>query len=165
MSVENTIYSTAHADGMPPALSQYIVAQAKHETGNFQSRFFTQGNNAFGYSFVSGAKWQLPAPGPIADNGQAIAQYSTVQNSVHELTDWIKRRQREGKFPANLNEITSPENYAWYLKQSGYYGAPLATYADRLRYWFNRLPDLGGTPSLLLIGIMLIYVFRRNLGL
>jgi uncharacterized FlgJ-related protein len=166
MAIENIIYNTAVADGMPATLATFIVAQAKHETGNFQHRFFTQGNNAFGYSWVSGNdKWQLPDPGPVADNGVRIAQYATVQNSVHELTDWIKRRQAQGKFPRNLKEITTPESYAWYLKNSGYYGASYTLYSDRLRYWYDRLPPLVKGGGLLLIGAALVLFFHKQLGL
>lgn len=138
---DQLIYDTARSDGMPEMLAVFIVAQARHETGNYTSRFFTQYKNAFGYSYVRGAKWQLPDPGPVADNGQGIATYSMVQNSVHELTDWIKRRQVAGVFPANLNAITSPEQYASLLKQASYFGAPLELYAAALRRHVEQLGE------------------------
>lgn len=159
MTTEQKIYDTARADGMPQALSNYIVAQSKHETGNYKSPFFTKGNNAFGYSFVSGSKWQLPAGGGIADNGKPIAQYASIYNSVHELTDWIKRRQREKKFPANLNTIDSPEKYATLLKQANYYGDTLTNYTAGLIRALRTFGNLGGLTvnlGIIIIGIILI---------
>lgn len=164
MRIEQTIYATAMNDGMPPLLSQFIVAQSKHETGNYSSRFFTIGHNAFGYSFVPGSKWQLSTPGPMADNNAAIAQYASLQNSVHEITDWIKRRQRDGKFPVNLKTIQTPEQYAFLLKSAGYYGASYSSYADRLRYWFTNLPPLAKTGGSLLLILTAAYIFRKELG-
>lgn len=138
--MDELIYNTAIADGMPPILATYLVAQARHETGNYKSRFFTVGKNAFGYSYVQGAKWQLPAPGPKADNGASVAQYASVANSVHEITDWIARRQREGRFPADLATITSPEEYSRLLKNAGYYGASYDTYTAAL---IRHLAEIG----------------------
>lgn len=165
MTTEQKIFSTALQDGMPELLSRFIVAQAKHETGNFTHKFFTIGNNAFGYEYVSGSKWQLDKGGTNADNGIPIAQYAIVENSVHELTDWIKRRQHEGKFPSNLANIQNSDDYAFLLRNAGYYTAPYTTYADRLAYWLNQLPALSvPTPSsiLLLAIAVLIIIFHKE---
>lgn len=167
MNYDQQIFSTAIADGMPEPLAMFIVAQARHETGNYKHRFFTEGKNAFGYSYVKGAKWQLPTPGTKADNGLPIAQYATVENSVHELTDWIKRRQKEGKFPGNLTLIDTPEKYASLLKNAGYYGAPLQIYTNGLISWLKKILDeeiltkeTGGTA---LIVILLLVIFRKRI--
>ncbi len=90
MTTEQKIYNAAARDGMPSVLASLLVDQSKHETGNYTHRFFTVGNNAFGYSYSAGSKWQLDKGGPNADNGVAIAQYASVEDSVHEITDWIK---------------------------------------------------------------------------
>lgn len=167
MDIEQIIFSTAIKDGMPQTLAKLLVAQSKVETNNYQHRFFTIGLNAFGYSYVPGAKWQLDRGGPLADNGVPIAQYSSIENSVHEIASWIKRRQAEGKFPANLNEITTPDEYATLLKNAGYYQADLSTYTGALLYWFENLPPLqaaliigGGTLILLVLGAIL---FRKQI--
>lgn len=166
MTNDELIYSTAIADGMPDALALFIVAQARHETGSYSHRFFTVGNNAFGYSYVEGGKWQLDKGGPLADNGIAIAQYSSVKNSVHELTDWIKRRQASGVFPTNLNTIDTPQKYAQLLKNGGYYGAPLQTYTDALVNWVRKISGEvfnAKTGSLLLVTAVLVFIFRKNI--
>lgn len=147
-AIENRIYSAAldgtptNSKGLPPSLALLLVAQAKHETGNFTSSAYKLGNNAFGYSYVSGAKWQLPAPGRIADNGLPLAQYANVEDSTKEVVDWIYRRVREGKFPADLATITSAERYASLLKQAGYYGDTLSNYTTGLkRFLADLVPE------------------------
>jgi len=161
VSIDQRIYNTARADGMPELLSLFIVAQAKHETGNYTSNFFNRYNNAFGYSFVDGAKWQLPDPGSIADNGLPIAAYKSLENSVHEITDWIKRRVSKNQWPADLKLIRTPEQYAELLKAIGYFGAPLAVYAAGLRRWFESLGDISKeTGSVLLIAAAVILLMR-----
>lgn len=154
-TTEQKIFDTARAGGMPVTLSLLLIAQAKHETGNFTSNFFRQYNNAFGYSYVAGGRWQLPGGGSVADNGQPIAAYASVENSTNEIVDWIKRRQSQGKFPADLNTITSPDQYASLLKNAGYFGDTLANYAAGLRSFFA---TPAGNFSIALGGLMLVGV-------
>ena len=50
MSIEDRIFNQAlkgsnFNKGLPPVLSSLLVAQAAHETGNFQSNFFKNYNN------------------------------------------------------------------------------------------------------------------------
>ncbi len=164
MAFETLIYNTAIADGMPPILSQLIIAQAKHETGNFTSGL-TNDNNLFGYSFVPGAKWQLPTPSTITEGGRLNARYAIKQNSVHEMTDWIKRRQSEGKFPANLSSINTPESYALLLKNSGYYQATWSAYANGIRKWWEQLETTEIAGGGLFIIAALALIFHKQLGL
>lgn len=137
MTTEQKIYNTAAKDGMPTKLAEAMVYQSQVETGNYTHPFFTKGNNAFGYSYDKKSKWQLDKGGPNADNGVAIAQYASIENSVHELTDWIKRRQSEGVFPKDLSTITGPEQYAEYLKDGGYYQDTLSGYASKMMRYLN----------------------------
>jgi hypothetical protein len=171
MTTEQIIYNTAIKDGIPPRIAEYLVSQSKHETGNYSHRFFTVGKNAFGYSYNKNSKWQLDRGGPLADNGVAIAQYGSLENSVHEITDWIKRRQAEGKFPKDLNAIASPYEYAELLKKSGYYQADLATYGSRLTYFYNQVQSMAlkykkeigwvvAAAALITIGIV-VYTKRK----
>lgn len=164
MFYDDVIYNTARADKMPERLAIFLVAQARHETGNYKSHFFTQGKNAFGYSYYAGAKWQLPTPGPIADNNAPIAQYSSVENSVHEITDWIKRRQAEGKFPQDLRTITSPYQYAELLKNAGYYGASLNSYAAALVNHLEEIADSinSGSNGMGLIALVLLILILKK---
>jgi hypothetical protein len=161
MSIESTQYNTAVSDGMPPLLAKFMVAQSKHETGNYTSRFFTIGHNGFGYSYNPNSPWQLDRGGPNADNGVPIAQYANIQNSVHEVTHWIKRRQSEGIFPTDLRTIQTPGQYAQLLKNGSYYQDTVRNYANSLLRWFNSLPPLGGL-SIVPIAIGIILLLSMN---
>ena len=142
------IYNTALAGtpdtpkGLPPVLAAILISQAKHESGNFSSSAFVDGNNAFGYTYVPGAKWQTTTPGRIADNGQPLATYASLEDSTREVVDWIHRRQKEGKFPIDLTAITNTDQYAKLLKAAGYYGDSFENYAKGLARWFV---DMGKT--------------------
>ncbi len=125
------VQSVAASDGMPPVLAKLIAAQAAHETGWFSSNAFKQNNNLFGYKYVRGAKWQLGA-GRTSTEGDPYAKYATIDDSIHELTAWIKRRQRDDLFPADLTTIETPTEYANLLKACGYYGAPVQEYVSGL---------------------------------
>lgn len=171
MLIEDRIYSqaargTAINPGLPPMLASLVVAQAAHETGNFTSNFFKNYNNAFGYSYVPGAMYQSGAGG-IADNGQPVAAYSSLENSVKEIVDWIYRRVKEGKFPADLKTITEPEQYAQLLKNAGYYGDSVTNYARGLRNFFVRVVDQLNNPpmkavTLILLGMALYYLTKKK---
>lgn len=124
--------------GLPASLASLLVDQAQHETGNFSSNAFIQDNNAFGYSWVPGGRWQIGMSDFLSDNGQPVAEYATVADSVSELVDWIYRRRAEGKFPADLSAIDDPVEYAQLLKDSNYYGDTVTNYAKGLAYYFKQ---------------------------
>lgn len=115
------IYDTAISDGMPELLSRFLVGQAKHESGNYKSKFAKNYNSYFGYSYNKKSVWQMPKGGTNADNGVPIASYRSIEDSTHEVTHWIKRRQKEGRFPKDLGTITTPMQYAKLLQDCGYY--------------------------------------------
>lgn len=140
MTLDERIYNQAITDGIPPALAVLLVAQARHETGNYTSNVFKSCSNAYGYKYVG----QATAEGActMSPEGNNYARYRSVEQSVTEVTLWIKRRQREGKFPANLGEITTPEQYAQLLKNCGYYGSTWQVYANGMLAALQKIGDL-----------------------
>lgn len=168
MEADKQIFDFAIKFGLPVNMAVLLVAQARHETGNYTSQFFTKYNNAFGYSYVAGGKYQIAA-GPIADNKKPIAAYSSLENSVHEIVDWIYRRVAEKKFPANLTTIASAEQYANLLKASGYYGDTSANYISGLLRGLNAAKDFLAdhkTESSITVGgvivVAMIYLSLRK---
>lgn len=153
MYFDTIIYNEAIKQGMPPTLANLIVAQAKHETGNFTSNVFKTCNNAFGYKHV-GQKLSLgPCGNPPANEGAArYAKYQSVSDSTKEICQWIKRRQSTGVFPANLASITSPAQYAQLLKAGGYYGDTVTNYTNALIKFFkdNIAPAAGISAGVIL---------------
>lgn len=152
--------------GLPPTLASLLIAQAQHETANFTSNLFTRFNNAFGYSFTPDSRYQSGA-GTIADNNQPIGIYNNIEDSTKEIIDWIYRRVKDGKFPANLETITTPEQYAALLKNAGYYTDTLSNYAAGVRNYFVKvLQEVTGSGSSFFIavaaGFLIYYFYRRK---
>jgi len=158
MTNEEIIYSAAKKNGIPDRLALFIVAQAKHETNNFSSNVFKSCKNAFGYKYVG----QYLSSGACTGSpeGNSYAAYATVNNSVKELCLWISRRQLDGKFPQDLTQIKTLDQYAQLLKLSGYYGDSISNYLAGLTYWFkeNIRPITGG--GLAMLAAIFFFAFK-----
>ena len=135
----NICLSACLKNDMPMQLSKLISAQSAFETNNFTSNAFVKSNNGFGYKFVKGAKLQRPIECIHSTESDYYASYLTYENSIIEVCNWIKRRQKETKFPQNLITIQTPEQYAHLLKSCGYYGAKETDYKAGLEMYFNQL--------------------------
>jgi uncharacterized FlgJ-related protein len=168
MSYDQRIYNKALAEGIPSLLSQFIAAQARHETNNYSSNVFLLCNNAFGYKWVG----QSTALGPCTGSpeGNSYAKYLSLEDSVYEIVRWIRRRQQDGRFPADLNDIQTSYQFAQLLKYSGYYGDSITNYANGLAYWLSKVVadlDLSGTAAKsgagLVLAVGLAYLFRRRI--
>lgn len=167
MALENLIYTVARGDGMPDFLSLALVAQARHETGDFGSHAFIELNNLFGYSYNSKSAWQLPAPGFTADNNALLGQYATPEDSVHEMTHWILRRVADGRFPTDLSQITTLDQYAALLRNAGYYTDSLSNYLTGLKRWFvtgitSLQSGAGGLIIVAGLALLLFYGFSKR---
>jgi len=173
MTIADRIFNQAtrgtnNNPGLPNTLAALLVAQSQHETGNFTSNFFRNDNNGFGYSYFPGSIYQVGA-GSIADNGQPIAKYASIEDSTKELIDWIYRRVKDGKFPANLATITEPEQYAALLRNAGYYTDKLETYTNGLKYYFTRVLEIIEKPTaqialLAVVAFIFYYYMRKKRG-
>lgn len=165
MTIEQRIYNKALSLGMPQFVATCIVLQAAHETAGFTSNVFVSCNNLNGYKYVG----QSTAAGAClkSPEGDYYAKYNTIEDSVNEQVQWIKRRQKDGKFPADLNTITSLDQYAQLLKNSGWYGDTVANYTAGLYYWSQKLLDMFRNPivdtSAILFIILLGIIYRKKL--
>jgi len=134
---DNIIYTTVINAGYSDTLANLIVAQAHEESTQgsqpYSNKAFLNGNNAFGYKYVKGAKYQTSDEGNISSEGNPYAKYPSLENSVLEVLAWLERRQKEGKF--NIANIKTTEDYANALKAGDYYGETSAEYAKGLSYY------------------------------
>lgn len=142
----NRIFNTATFGnnvnpGLPDALASLLVDQSAHETDGWTSNFFLSGNAAFGYSCDKLSRWQSGCSLSNADNNVRVGYYKNIEDSTQELVDWIYRRVKDGKFPSDLNSITTIDQYAGYLKNAGYYGDTKENYTAGLKRWANNLSD------------------------
>lgn len=133
MTTEERVYRAAIDLDVPKSLALLIVAQSKHETGNYTSNAFHKDNNLFGYKYVG---QKLATPGIKSSESDRYAHYTSIENSVTELVNWIGRRINEGKFPS-MCKIKTQEHYASLLKSAGYFGAPQIEYVNGLNRWYK----------------------------
>lgn len=166
MEYAQRVYNKALSDGMPQFVATCIALQCAHESAGFTSNVFKTCNNLNGYKW----KGQSTAAGPClrSPEGDYYAKYNTIEESVHELTAWIKRRQKEGKFPADLNTITTLDQYAALMQKSGWYGDTLENYTSGLYYWSDRLANLLKSPIaggglILLVIVLGILAYKKKL--
>jgi hypothetical protein len=155
---------TPYNPGVPVDLANLLVAQAKHETGDFTSNAFKRQNNAFGYAYYAGSNYQKDqGTDIISDNGKPVAEYASIEDSVNEIVDWIYRRSRAGQFPADLSTIKTPAQYAGYLKSAGYFGDTLQNYLNGLVSWFKIItPAAAGSAGVVLLVLAAVLYFYRK---
>lgn len=123
------VYDTCIAAGVPDANAQIIVAQARHESGDFSSNVFLSDNNCFGMKvphvrksrYILGAGTAAPA-----SEGDRYAHYGSVQDCVLDLIDLLSY---EG---VQWDEVATPDDYAAWLKSKGYYGDTQSNYTSAL---------------------------------
>lgn len=162
MDLGQFIFDRVTAGGYSPAFANLVVAQARHETGDFTSNVSKNCLNLFGYKYVGQSGAVACSGSPEGDN---YAKYSAVAGSVDELINWIRRRQKEGTFPpGDLSQVNTPEKYAQALKAAGYYGDSVSNYTSGLkRFLTNYGPRIAFNAGLALaLGILVWYVSRKN---
>jgi uncharacterized FlgJ-related protein len=131
MTPYQEIYDVVIKRGYDDNLAKIIVGQSYNETGNWTSNAFKKHNNAFGYTYVKGGKWQTGKEGLIADNNKPVADYKSVSDSTNELIDWLERREKSGKF--KIKDLNTPEKYAQALKDNSYYGVTVSHYLKAIQ--------------------------------
>lgn len=143
--------SPVNPGGLPVDLANLVTAQARHESANFTSPLFVGDNNAFGYDYTGNSN--QAGSSTRSHGGSFYARYNSIEDSVNEITDWIYRRRQEGKFPADLSSIKSPNDYATLLKNSGYYEDTVTNYQGGLTRWLTTYGAFTGLSVILLVAV------------
>jgi hypothetical protein len=135
MSIEKRIFTRLVANGVTPALALLIVAQSKHETSMlgvpYTSHQFISNNNAFGYGYVQGNRFQVGAGGKHPEDGGVYAKYASLENCVDDISGWYNRRKSQ------FAMVTTPLALATSLKLSSYYTGTLAGYTAGLTHFYK----------------------------
>jgi flagellum-specific peptidoglycan hydrolase FlgJ len=113
-------------------LLPYIIAQAKHETGNFSSRLSREANNIFGMRKVYKRKnFQIGTT--KGEGGADFGVYATKDDAVRDFLEWL-RQWKTKPFP---RRVSSAAAYASELKQRGYFSDDLANYKEGILRWMT----------------------------
>ena len=123
-SDDQRIYEAARAKGLNKFMSKLLVAQARHETGNFKSRLFRKHLNAFGMMKRRSDTLAINSLGR-AEGRKGYATYQNIDDSTGAVIQLLKER----KCPMNF---TSARQYAKWLKLKGYYSDKESNYSNAL---------------------------------
>jgi len=128
LNYDKRIYDEAIKAGFTQACARLVVAQARHETGNYTSPVFRKYNNCFGMR-----------PAVIRDTTRLeqvspsnYAIYASVESSVKDLGLWFKARNVGKAF-------TTVYSYASALKNKGYFEAELNEYINGMERAFKNI--------------------------
>lgn len=108
-------------------LLPYMIAQAKHETGNFTSNVYRTHNNLFGMKHPTIRK-AVGEQGNAAPDGGHYQRYASDTDSVRDLLLWFDAR----KFPTS---VSSPDEYVNQLHQRAYFGDAIANYLKGVKHF------------------------------
>ena len=154
------IYQQVTSMGIPDVVAKNIVAQARHESGDYTSNVFNHTNNAFGYTYFPLSNWQT------GDGYEGFAVYSNIQHSAGEVADWLKRREKDGKF--SIASLTTPEAYATALHSNGYFTDAVENYINGMKAAFSRINWQtvavvgGGSAAVLLLVVAFFLLITKK---
>jgi len=124
-TIEQKIYNTCLDNGLDTLMAKIIVAQARHESGNFKSKLFKEHRNAFGLLHSRRRKTTSRGPLGRAEGRNGYASYNTVQESTQDALFMLMNR---GDIKFN-----SIDDYSIWLKSIHYYEADEKLYRNALK--------------------------------
>lgn len=136
MSIDEQIYQAALKAGFAPSAAKLIVAQARHETGNYSSYQFKTNNNLFGMKYV---KQPLATQGNKSPEGDYYAKYASVGASVQDLVNRNYKITKGGISFNQLKNASDSTDFAQKLKKRGYYTASVQEYTNGLNNALMRI--------------------------
>ena len=126
---EGRIRSVLKSEEIEPYVIELLVAQSKHESGNYQNSL-TPYNNVFARHYHKSDTFAISAGAP-GEGHTRFAKYPNVEYATLSQLWYFKRKKYTFKWK-------SPYQFALELKQKRYYEAPLTTYTNALiRYMKN----------------------------
>lgn len=125
---ENRIRKVLREEGVNDYVTELLVAQSKHESGNYRNTL-TPYNNVFARHYSKRDTFAISA-GAKAEGHSRFAKYPNVEYATLSQLDYLKRK----KYSFNWK---SPYQFALELKQKNYYEAPVMEYTNALIRYMN----------------------------
>ena len=105
-------------------MEKILVAQSRHETGDWNSQLFKSHHNLFGMKYD-----KINAPysyqGPVSPEGDYYAGYNSWADSAKHLLNWLERK--------SIPVTTNPDDYVKSIQDNGYFTAGLVDYANGVK--------------------------------
>lgn len=126
---EGRIRRTLQAEELDPYVIDLLVAQSKHESGNYRNTL-TPYNNVFARHYSKKDTFAISA-GARAEGHSRFAKYPSVEWATLSQLDYLRRKNYSFKW-------CSPYQFALELKQKHYYEADIMVYTNALIRYMNR---------------------------
>ena len=120
---EGRIRRTLQSQEIDPYVIELLVAQSKHESGNYKNTL-TPYNNVFARHYSKRDTFAISAGAP-GEGHRRFAKYPSVEYATLSQLDYLKRL----KYSFNWK---SPYQYALELKKKHYYEADVMVYTNAL---------------------------------
>ena len=108
-------------------LRRFIIAQAKHETGNFTSDLYSRSGNAFGMKLA-----RIRPKIQFQFHPQQVYAHYLGSPSL-SLIDYLLRAENFN-MPTHFDSVA---DFALWLKESGYYSDSLFNYTNGIKNWLD----------------------------
>ena len=175
LNYDQEIYDGAIKGGATPALATLLVAQARHETGNYSNKQTKVNNNLFGFKYSPNSKFSKK--GNISPEGDPYAKFDTVGDAIQEyVIRYMGKKSNEGGTRLQeFNKIQPNDTttFANKLKGYGYFGAKVSEYIGGLNAALTRIKIVAfynrnktAVNSSVIIGIALLgasyYIYKKK---
>lgn len=120
---ESRIRKVLRDEGIDEYVTELLVAQSKHESGNYRNSL-TPYNNVFARHYSKKDTFAISA-GAKAEGHSRFAKYPSVEYATLSQLDYLRRKKYTFKWK-------SPYQFALELKQKNYYEAPVMEYTNSL---------------------------------
>jgi uncharacterized FlgJ-related protein len=141
LNYDQEIYDGAIKGGTSPALATLLVAQARHETGNYSNNQTKINNNLFGFKYSPNSRFSKK--GNISPEGDPYAKFDSVGDAIQEyVIRYMGKKSNEGGTRLQeFNKIQPNDTttFANKLKGYGYYGDTVAHYINGLKAALTRI--------------------------
>jgi len=126
---ENEIRSVLQSEGLEPFVVELLVAQSKHESGNYKNSL-TKYNNVFARHYHKNDTFATSA-GAEAEGHSRFAKYPTLRHATLSQLSYLRRKHYSFKWK-------SAYQFALELKSKRYYEAPLELYTSALNRYLRK---------------------------
>jgi len=126
---EHEIRSVLEEEGLDPFAVELLVAQSKHESGNYRNSL-TKYNNVFARHYHKTDTFATSA-GAEAEGHSRFAKYPTIRSATLSQLCYLRRKNYSF-------EWRSTYQFATELKSKHYYEAPIEEYVSSLNRYIKR---------------------------
>lgn len=129
LEIEFQIRDILKDSSIAPYVIELLVAQAKHESGEFKNNL-TRYNNIFARHYHKSDTFATSA-GARAEGHTRFAIYPSIRNAVLSQLWYLKKRKYSFKW-------SSPYQFCLELKQKHYYEASVKSYTSAITHYMQK---------------------------